>query len=123
MQRLYFALDLRDDRALIAEYEEWHRPNNVWPAIIESLRTAGINELQILRCGNRLMMVIEAAAEFSITKLAALEATNPRVRAWEELMWRFQQPLPFADAGEKWVPMKPVFSLQEALMAPAKPHA
>jgi L-rhamnose mutarotase len=117
MQRLYFALDLRDDRALIAEYEEWHRPNNVWPEIVESLRTAGINELQILRCGNRLMMVIEASAEFSITKLAALETANPRVRAWEDLMWRFQLPLPFANAGEKWMPMKRVFSLREALMA------
>jgi L-rhamnose mutarotase len=117
MQRLYFALDLRDDRALIAEYEEWHRPNNVWPEIVESLRTAGIDELQILRCGNRLIMVIEASADFSITELAALETANPRVRAWEDLMWRFQLPLPFADAGEKWVPMKHVFSLREALLA------
>jgi L-rhamnose mutarotase len=117
MQRLYFALDLRDDPALIAAYEEWHHPNNVWPEIVESLRTAGIDELQILRCGNRLIMVIEASAEFSITTLAAQESVNPRVRAWEDLMWRFQLPLPFANAGEKWVPMKRVFSLREALMA------
>lgn len=118
MQRLYFALDLHDDLALIAEYEGWHHPNNVWPEIVESLCSAGIHELQILRCGNRLMMVIEASAEFSTVKLAALQITNPRVRAWEELMWRFQLPLPFADTGEKWVPMKRVFSLREALMAP-----
>ena len=115
MQRLYFALDLRDDPALIAAYEDWHHPNRIWPEIVESLRAAGINELQILRCGNRLMMVIEASAEFSITKLAALETANPRARAWEDLMWRFQQPLPFANAGEKWVPMKRVFSLREAM--------
>jgi L-rhamnose mutarotase len=117
VQRLYFALDLRDDRTLIAEYEEWHRPDNIWPEIVESLRTAGIDELQILRCGNRLMMVIEASAEFSPAKLAALETANPRVRAWEELMWHFQQPLPFAKVGEKWAPMKRVFSLRDALMA------
>jgi L-rhamnose mutarotase len=117
MQRLYYALDLRDDPALIAAYEEWHQPNNVWPEILESLRTAGINELQILRCGNRLMMVIETSTEFSIANLAALQTANPRVRAWEDLMWRFQLPLPFANADEKWVPMQRVFSLREALIA------
>jgi L-rhamnose mutarotase len=117
MQRLYFALDLRDDPALIAEYEKWHRPNNIWPEIVESLRTAGIHELEIVRCGNRLTMVIEAPADFSVADQAALESANPRLRAWEELMWRFQLPLPFANAGEKWVLMKRIFSLKETLAA------
>jgi L-rhamnose mutarotase len=117
MQQLYFALDVRDDPALIAQYERWHRPDRIWPEIIESLRAAGVNELQILRCGNRLVMVIEASAEFSITKLTTLQTANPRVREWEELMWRFQLPLPFAKVGEKWVPMTSVFSLREALTA------
>jgi L-rhamnose mutarotase len=115
MQQLYFALDLRDDHALIAKYEEWHRHDRIWPEIVESLRTAGVNELQILRCGNRLIMVIEASAEFSIAKLTALQTADPRLREWEELMWRFQLPLPFANVGEKWVPMKPIFSLRETL--------
>jgi L-rhamnose mutarotase len=117
MQQLYFALDLRDDRVSMAKYEEWHRPGNIWPEIVESLRTAGISELQILRCGNRLIMVIEASAEFSIAKLTSLETVNPRVREWEELMWQFQLPLPFAGVGEKWVPMKPIFSLRQAWTA------
>jgi L-rhamnose mutarotase len=116
MPHLYFALDLRDDRTLIAEYEERHRPDKIWPEIVESLHAAGVNELQILRCGNRLIMVIEASPEFSIAKLSELQSANPRVREWEELMWRFQLPLPFADVGEKWVPMRPIFSLREALM-------
>jgi L-rhamnose mutarotase len=117
LQRLYFALDLRDDRALIEEYEKWHQPTDVWPEIIDSLRAAGMSELEILRCGNRLVMVIEAPMGFSLTALADFEAANPRVRAWEDLMWRFQQPLPFAGAGEKWVRMKRLFSLEEALTA------
>ena len=117
MQQLYFALDLRNDGALIAQYEEWHRPGRIWPEIVESLHAAGVNELRILRCGNRLIMVIEASAEFSITKLATLQTVNPRMREWEELMWRFQLPLPFAGVGEKWVPMTPIFSLRETLTA------
>jgi hypothetical protein len=31
-------------------------------------------------------------------------------------MWRFQRPLSFAAVGEKWVPMKKVFSLKETLL-------
>src|ERR1700722_1204266 len=112
MQRLYFALDLRDDRTLIADYEEWHRPNNVWPEVVEALRAAGVDELQILRCGNRLMMVIEASPEFSIKELAALETADPRVRAWEDLMWQFQLPLPFADGVSERGTIDPVFSLR-----------
>jgi L-rhamnose mutarotase len=123
MQQLYFALDLRDDPALIAEYEDWHRPDRIWREIVESLRTAGVNELQILRCGNRLIMVIEASAEFSITKLTTLQTANPRVREWEELMWRFQLPLPFAEVGGKWVPMTSIFSLRETLTAQAGDEA
>ena len=55
--RRYYALDLKDDPALIAEYECWHRPENIWPDIVESIRAAGIHDLEIFRAGNRLVMV------------------------------------------------------------------
>jgi L-rhamnose mutarotase len=113
MPRLYFALDLQEDPALIAEYENWHRPEKIWPEVVDSLRARGVAELEILRCGNRLVMIVEAPADFAGTNQAALEAASPRVLAWEDLMWQFQRPLPFAQAGEKWVPMKRLFSLSE----------
>jgi len=43
----YFALDMRDDRVLIEEYEHWHRPT-----MVRSLRNSGINDLEPFRCGN-----------------------------------------------------------------------
>ena len=109
--RLYYALDLKDDPTLIAEYERWHQPENIWPEILESIRAAGIRDLEIFRAGNRLVMVIDAPEDFSPEAKAAADAADPRVQAWEALMWRFQQPLPFADPGEKWVAMKRMFSL------------
>lgn len=114
ISRLYFALDLRDDDSLIAEYEDWHRPDRVWPEVVESLGASGVRELELFRCGNRLVMVLEVIGEPRAADTVPSESTNPRVRAWEELMWRYQQALPFARPGEKWVPMKRLFSLSEA---------
>ena len=107
-----FALDLQDDPALIAEYERWHAPGGVWPEILESIKAAGITALDIYRTGNRLFMVMEVNDDFSFEKKAAADATDPRVQAWEELMWKFQQPLPWAKDGEKWVLMNKIFELK-----------
>jgi L-rhamnose mutarotase len=112
--RLYYALDLKDDPALIAGYERWHEPGNVPREVVASIRAAGIRDMEIFRAGNRLVMVMEVDEGFSPAAKVAADAADPRVQAWEALMSRFQQPLPFAKAGEKWVPMARMFSLQEA---------
>ena len=38
MPRHYYALDLKDDAAAIAEYERWHRPGVIWPEIVARSR-------------------------------------------------------------------------------------
>jgi len=109
MQRFCLALDLKNDPALIAEYEAHHRA--VWPEILDSIRTAGIKNLEIYRIENRLFMVLEADDNFSFEKKAALDAANAKVQAWETLMWKYQQALPTAKAGEKWILMERIFKL------------
>jgi L-rhamnose mutarotase len=115
MALLHYALDLRDEPGLIEEYERWHQPENIWPEVVDSLCSAGIDDMEILRCGNRLVMVLEAGPTYRAEDRAARDAGHPQVQAWEDLMWRFQRPLPFAADGEKWVPMKRVFSLSRVL--------
>lgn len=107
--RYCLALDLKDDLALIEEYEQWHK--NVWPEIKESIKTAGITEMEIYRTGNRLFMIMETDASFSFDRKNAMDATNTKVQEWEELMWKFQKPLPWAKDGEKWVLMDEIFQL------------
>lgn len=115
--QLCYALDLRDDPALIAEYESWHRPERIWPEIPASIRAAGVREMRIFRAGNRLFMLMEVEPDFSAARKAQADAANPRVQAWEAMMERLQQRLPFARPGDKWVPMQQIFSLADALAA------
>lgn len=109
MKRHCLALDLVDDPALIAEYEKYH--TSVWPEIIKSIKDSGIENMQIYRTGNRLFMIIETNDDFSFSRKAAMDASNSKVQAWEELMWTFQQSLPWAKQGEKWVVMDKIFEV------------
>lgn len=109
LHRYCLALDLKDDDTLIAEYEKWHR--SVWPEIIDSIQSAGIGQMEIYRTGNRLFMIMEVTDEFNFDKKAIADQNNPKVQEWEKLMWQFQQPLPFAKPGEKWILMNKIFEL------------
>ena len=110
LRRYCLALDLVDDEALIAEYERWHR--EVWPAIIDSIVSSGIEQMEIYRVGNRLFMIMDVNDDFSFEAKSKADQDNPQVQEWEKLMWKFQQPLPFAKPGEKWMLMNKIFQLK-----------
>ena len=103
-------LDLRDDPTLIAEYEAHHLA--IWPEVAAHLRSNGVTGMQIYRLGTRLCMVMDTDdAVFDAERMARAAATDPRLIAWEELMWRFQVPTPWTPAGVKWVAAEPIFDL------------
>lgn len=109
MQKYCLVLDLKEDADLIAEYKLLHQ--NVWPEIIKSIKDSGITNLDIYNAGNRLVMIIEGDSGFSFDKKAKMDAENPKVQEWETLMWKFQQALPEAKPGEKWLLMDKIFGL------------
>lgn len=111
MKRYTLALDLKDDPQLISEYEYWHRDENGWPEIKKSITDAGISNMEIYRTGNRLFMIMETNEDFSFEKKSTMDAESLIVQKWEQLMWKFQQPLPWAAEGEKWIIMDKIFQL------------
>lgn len=109
-KRYCLALDLVNDAALIAEYEAYHQ--NVWPEIKKSILDSGIVQMDIYRFGNRLLMIMEVSELFNFADKARADAANAKVQEWEQLMWKYQQAIPGAKPGEKWVLMDNIFSLQ-----------
>lgn len=109
MKRYCLALDLKDDPKLIRTYEEYH--TKVWPEILKSIKDSGIETMQIYRAGNRLFMIMEVNETFSFQRKATMDQGNVKVQEWETLMWKYQQALPFATPGEKWVLMEKIFQV------------
>lgn len=109
MKKYTFALDLKDDPTLIKEYEVYHQ--NVWPEVVDSIKNAGIMNMEIYRAGNRLFMIMETEDDFSLEAKALTDQYNPKVQEWENLMWKYQQAIPYAREGEKWMLMTRIFQL------------
>ena len=103
------ALDLKDDPALIAEYRKYHE--RIWPEIAASIRNSGIGHMEIWLVSNRLFMIMETEEGFSFEGKAAADAADPKVQDWERLMWNYQQAIPAARPGEKWMFMEKIFDL------------
>jgi L-rhamnose mutarotase len=111
MKKYCLTVDLVDNAELIAEYENWHKKENAWPEITKSITDSGINNMEIHRTGNRLFMIMETDDGFSFERKADMDNSNQKVQEWEQLMWKFQQPLPWAKEGEKWILMNKIFEL------------
>lgn len=109
MKRYCLALDLKNDAALIAEYENYHK--KIWPEIEASIKNSGILTMQIYRTRNRLFMIMETTDSFTFQAKSKADAGNPKVQEWENLMWKYQQALPGSLPGEKWKLMDKIFEL------------
>lgn len=109
-RRFCLTLDLKDDPALIAEYKRYHQ--KIWPEISQSIKDAGIEDMEIYLLGTRMFMIMEVNECFSFEAKGQADLHNPKVQEWEKLMWKFQQSLPEAKPGEKWLLMERIFKLE-----------
>jgi L-rhamnose mutarotase len=109
MHKFILILDLVDEEASIKQYESYHE--QIPSEIEESIRSSGIQNMEIYRYSNRLVMEITAENHFSFDAKAQADAINESVQAWETLMNQFQQRIPGSKPHEKWVLTNRIFSL------------
>lgn len=109
MKTYCLALDLKDDPELIREYKRYHQPEHIWPEVVDSIRKHGVLSEEIFLLGTRMVMVLHTTDDFSFEAKASADRSDPKLRAWEDLMWRFQQAAPQAKPGEKWALMEKIF--------------
>jgi L-rhamnose mutarotase len=112
-KRYYLALDLKNDSALIAEYKNIHQ--NVWKEILDGIKAVGVLDMEIYLTGNRMFMVVVVPEDFDFDTQMGKLAQMPRQEEWEKFMWKFQEPLPHAKEGQKWMLAEKIFDFNKAL--------
>lgn len=100
-------LDLKNNQQLIEEYDTYHK--SVHPKKLQSFSDAGIISMELYRWENRLCMIIVVDSSFSFERKADLDAKNPFVQEWENLISTYQQQLPGTTKNVKWQLMKKIF--------------
>lgn len=108
-KRYALAIDLVNDPAMISAYEKHHQ--SVHADIRKSITDAGVKVMDIYRFENRLFMIMEVNDNFSFELKESMDAGNTAVQDWEALMWKYQQAIPGAKPGDKWVLMNQIFEL------------
>jgi L-rhamnose mutarotase len=109
MKRYCLTLDLCPDEQLISEYIELHRKGR--PEIHQSIREAGVLDMQIYNLDGRLFMIMDTSDDFTFERKAELDRANPAVRLWEEQMTKFQNVSPDSDPTTRWQRMEKIFDL------------
>jgi L-rhamnose mutarotase len=103
-------INVKDDPEIVHRYVEHHRA--VWPEVERGLKSIGIRRMLIWMLGRQLFMFMETENGFEPERdFARYEASDPRIREWQNLMASFQEPVANARPGEWWAEMKLVYSL------------
>lgn len=110
MKRYAMMVLLKDDPEVIRKYEQYHA--NPWPETNAGLLSVGIQRMYIYRYGRNLFMFMETKDDFDMDRDLPKYMEDPRAREWDELMRTFQETVPGAPEGSKWVEMKEVYVLQ-----------
>lgn len=113
VKRYCRTMELKNDSALIAEYEVRHSQPEVWPEVLEGMRQVGILEMEIYRWENKLFMIVETPEDFDWDAAMAKLATLPRQQEWEDYMSIFQQCKEGDTAEDKWKMMPRIFHIYE----------
>ncbi len=109
MQRYCLTLNLRNDPDLIAEYIRLHRDGR--PAVNQSIRDAGVLDMQIYNLAGRLFMIMDTVDDFSFENKERMDKANPAVQEWENLMAKYQDVEDGSNPSSGWQRMEQIYKL------------
>lgn len=104
-------LEISDNPALIEQYRKWHSEEYNWQEVRDGIRAVGILEMEIYIFGSKLVMIVDAPADFQWEEAMSMLATLPRQAEWEAFVSQFQGCSADARSDEKWQPMERMFRL------------
>lgn len=104
-------LDLKNDPELIKAYQKYHSESEMWPEILEGIRSVGILEMELYQLEERLIMIVETPLDFDWDTAMERLATLPRQAEWEAFVSRFQRCSSESTSNEKWKMMTRIFHL------------
>lgn len=113
VKRFVQTMELRDDPELIGLYRRAHSEPEFWREINEGIRQVGILEMEVYLAGTRLVMIVDAPADFRWDEAMARLAQLPRQAEWEDYVARFQQCAEGQTSDEKWLMMERIFHLYD----------
>ena len=92
-RRFCFALDLKNDPALIAEYRKYHE--KIWPEITQSLKDCGMEVPETYLLDTRMFMIMEVNQSFSF------ESQGRSARSEDASLGAAHVEIPASVAGSK----------------------
>ena len=108
MKRIASVIRLRPEHE--AEYRRLHA--DAWPSVLATLRAANVTNYSIFLRDGLLFAYYEYVGDDYEADKAAIAADETTQRWWQ-LTDPCQQPLPTAEAGQRWVEAVEVFRLEE----------
>lgn len=101
----YITTNMVADTAMQAEYIRLHtEQQTLWPGVGEGFCDENFQYITMYKNDRRLILIAGIPAEMDLYEMSRKNAENhPKVQEWNEHMAQFQEELPEAEQGAKWV--------------------
>ena len=108
IQRRVATLEIKNDPALLREYIDVHRPDNMWPQVLANMDTMGVRDMELYLMGYQAFLVTTVAADVDIEQEGTRWSELPREREWQQYVAKYQKVDAQSSVTEKWKLLKRV---------------
>lgn len=98
------------DTTMQNEYIKLHVEQQIlWPEVGEGFCNEGFQYITMWKSDRRLVLIVGIPSDMDLDEMSKKNAENhPKVQEWNEYMGQFQEELPGAEAGQKWIFMNKI---------------